>query len=238
MLKKISVVMLLLLFSVLLSGCDIENIINKFTKKVYIINYSAEEGGSIVGDLSQNIEYGKDATSVTAVPNELFVFLKWSDNLTTATRTDTNVIQNMNILAIFQRTGIFIDNDHNSYEDLFTNVMPGERLMYLDFVSNNHQNCYIRLNYEISIKQNDVWFNSNDDLNFDNWIKKDNYYYSFIEYQFGDVVLGNVGITIPTNITQSTDYKVKFSFKFMQTANIALEGTDNNKIAILENYFS
>ena len=70
---------------------------------VFSLNYSAEAGGTIQGETSQEVLIYGSGTEVTAVPNEGYGFIKWSDGVTTATRTDTNVKQNLSVTAEFGR---------------------------------------------------------------------------------------------------------------------------------------
>ena len=152
MFKKITAVLFLLVFTVILSACDIESIINKFTKNVYIINYSASEGGTIDGETTQSIKYGKDAISVTAVPDELYEFLRWSDNVTTATRTDKNIIQNRDIFALFEKSGILIDPSRTNYcEQTFMDLVPNQIITfsYYKIKPNCFSSCYIRFSFEL-----------------------------------------------------------------------------------------
>jgi len=64
--------------------------------------YFASNGGSIVGDISQYVKKGKDATEVTAVANEGFRFVEWSDGLTTASRQDKAITAKLSVTAKFE----------------------------------------------------------------------------------------------------------------------------------------
>ena len=67
------------------------------------VNYSVDEDyrGHIEGATRQWVKGGEDATAVTAVPNVGYVFVRWSDGVTTATRQDTNVQNQVNVYAVF-----------------------------------------------------------------------------------------------------------------------------------------
>ena len=76
----------------------------------YTASYFVESGGG--GTLSCGSDTGKtslkydvtDTTqsfTVTAVPATGYVFSKWSDGVTSATRTDTNFKKNVNVTAVF-----------------------------------------------------------------------------------------------------------------------------------------
>ncbi len=65
------------------------------------LSYSAGVYGTISGSASQTVSPGGTGSAVTAVANTNYKFEKWSDNLTTATRQDTNVTGNLNVTASF-----------------------------------------------------------------------------------------------------------------------------------------
>ena len=52
-----------------------------------------EGGGTIVGETQQTVVKGEYGNEVTAVPEDSFVFIKWSDGITTPTRKDTDTMQ-------------------------------------------------------------------------------------------------------------------------------------------------
>ncbi len=67
----------------------------------YTLNYSANSGGTISGSSTQIINYSSDGSVVTATPNTGYTFVDWSDDLLTATRTDTNITENLSVSASF-----------------------------------------------------------------------------------------------------------------------------------------
>jgi hypothetical protein len=67
----------------------------------HTLTYTAGMGGSIAGASLQIVEYGKDGTEVTAVPDPGYIFVKWSDGVATASRTDTNVRADLTVMAEF-----------------------------------------------------------------------------------------------------------------------------------------
>ncbi|MBS3974932.1 MAG: cell wall-binding repeat-containing protein, partial [Actinobacteria bacterium] len=69
----------------------------------YTLTYIAGEGGTISGAPTQTVTHGSSGTTVTAVPSAGFRFVQWSDGLTTATRTDTDVIANVSVTAQFEQ---------------------------------------------------------------------------------------------------------------------------------------
>ena len=52
-----------------------------------------EGGGTVVGETQQTVVKGEYGNEVTAVPEDDFVFIKWSDGITTPTRKDTATMQ-------------------------------------------------------------------------------------------------------------------------------------------------
>lgn len=68
------------------------------------LTYIAGSGGTISGTATQTIAKGASGTAVTATPNTGYAFEKWSDNKTTAARTDTNVQASAIYTATFKST--------------------------------------------------------------------------------------------------------------------------------------
>ena len=85
--KKIILPILGIAFILLLFSACGEN------SKEITVNYVAEEGGAIEGEATQvqTVSSGDSATfsEVTAIPNEGYRFVSWSDGKTEANRTDT-----------------------------------------------------------------------------------------------------------------------------------------------------
>ena len=70
--------------------------------ETYTLNYSATEGGRIVGTTTQTVKKGGSGDSVIAIANEGYEFMGWSDGVTTAERTDTNVAEDITVTAQFE----------------------------------------------------------------------------------------------------------------------------------------
>lgn len=79
----------------------------------YVLTYLASAGGSIEGNASQNVLKGSESSAVTAVADEGYCFVKWSDGVTTATRTDV-ATGNLTVTAEFaeEKTVVFVDAGH------------------------------------------------------------------------------------------------------------------------------
>lgn len=73
------------------------------TPATHTLTYIAGEHGTLTGNTVQSVEAGSDATEVTAVPDEDYDFVSWSDGVTTASRTDLNIAGDINVTATFER---------------------------------------------------------------------------------------------------------------------------------------
>ena len=69
----------------------------------YSVSYLAGEGGSVSGALTQTVEYGEDCEEVVANPDVGYKFVKWSDGVTTAERTDKNITADKSVTAVFEK---------------------------------------------------------------------------------------------------------------------------------------
>ena len=79
------------------------NVTAEFRHIELTLTYTAGTGGSITGETSQTVLYGESGAAVTAVPDEGYEFVRWSDGVTTAARTDSNVTSDVNVTAEFRR---------------------------------------------------------------------------------------------------------------------------------------
>ena len=87
---------------------------------LYQAGYHVDKTGG--GTLSSSSDSGKtslnyeitstsQSVSVTAVPQEGYVFVKWSDGVTKKTRTDSDFKQNLDVTAVFAQASIQISSD-------------------------------------------------------------------------------------------------------------------------------
>ncbi len=90
-----------------------------FNQAEYSLTYNAGSGGSITGNTNQTVEHGQDGSEVTAVADTGYVFDQWNDGVTTASRTDTNVTENINV------TASFIPDEENLYTLTYTHTIGG-----------------------------------------------------------------------------------------------------------------
>ena len=70
----------------------------------YTLDYSVNNTayGYIAGNTTQTVDENEDGTSVTAVANDGYKFVGWSDGVSTATRQDINVVSNITVTANFE----------------------------------------------------------------------------------------------------------------------------------------
>ncbi|MDM8554445.1 BACON domain-containing carbohydrate-binding protein [Desulfococcaceae bacterium HSG7] len=76
-----------------------------FAADTFTVNFTVKGNGMLTGEASQSVEYGKNSTGMTAVPNESYKFTGWSgDHSGTANPLIVeNVTSDMNIIANFAR---------------------------------------------------------------------------------------------------------------------------------------
>lgn len=73
------------------------------TNLPYTVTYSAEKGGSIEGQKIQRIEKGNSTSFVSAIPDEGYYFVQWSDGRTTPQRQETEVQNTLRLTAEFAK---------------------------------------------------------------------------------------------------------------------------------------
>jgi subtilisin family serine protease len=72
-----------------------------YTIHTFTLTYAPDPHGTLEGITSQTIPYGSDGTTVTAVPEIGYRFVKWSDGSTLNPRIDTNVTTDVTVTASF-----------------------------------------------------------------------------------------------------------------------------------------
>jgi hypothetical protein len=70
----------------------------------YTLDYQAGDGGMVSGTGLQTVHCGEDGSQVTAVPDEDYEFVDWSDGSTDNPRTDRNVMADITVTARFRST--------------------------------------------------------------------------------------------------------------------------------------
>ena len=96
--------------------------------KKYQLEYGIQEGeGSLTGVLKQEVERGKNASVVIAVPEEEWIFIAWSDGLQNPYRHDLSVETNIKVFAIFQLAEVGVENQEKEDPPLDSPVrQPGD----------------------------------------------------------------------------------------------------------------
>jgi len=74
-----------------------------FARLEYSLIYSYGAGGGLSGETEQAVPHGEDGAEVTAVPGLASVFVEWSDGILTASRADTNVTEDVRVIARFRQ---------------------------------------------------------------------------------------------------------------------------------------
>ena len=89
----------------------------------YTIKYEASKGGVLIGETEQTVEKGSPGEMVTAVADEGYAFLCWSDGVETPYRVDENVSRSFSVSAVFIQIDDF--NDAGDDEDQPDDVPGG-----------------------------------------------------------------------------------------------------------------
>src|SRR5690606_30387513 len=79
----------------------------------YSLTYTAGANGTIDGTSPQTVQEGADGTAVTAVPNEGYHFVSWSDDSTDNPRTDSDVQEDISVTANFAINTYTVTYDGN-----------------------------------------------------------------------------------------------------------------------------
>ncbi len=100
-----------------------------FSIKTYTIKYTAGPGGLINGASPQTVSHGASGSLVTAVPSAGYHFVKWSDDVMTAARTDTNITANKTFTANFAEASPW-DFNGDGKADLASETTAGDGWLY------------------------------------------------------------------------------------------------------------
>ncbi|MGZ2368466.1 InlB B-repeat-containing protein [Ancylomarina sp. YFZ004] len=79
-----------------------ENVVLTLPLPVYTLSYTTDGNGIIIGDNSQEVEQGSDATEIITTANAGYHFVQWTDGVKTETRTDVNVQSDISVEAQFE----------------------------------------------------------------------------------------------------------------------------------------
>ena len=116
----------------------------------YTLKYAAGEGGSVTGETEQIVEEGKDGSTVTAVADFGYKFVKWSDGVTTAERTDREVSGDITVTAEFEFDNMTVMNHLTEQvaEKMFDFTMAPQDMQEDIFIGNSENNKQYTLRNE------------------------------------------------------------------------------------------
>ena len=83
--------------------CTGKNSRDEFAGMYNMVSYGTSGPGKIEGEAIQYLRDGESTTSVTAVPSVGAEFVRWSDGVMTASRSDDDVKDNMSVYAEFRQ---------------------------------------------------------------------------------------------------------------------------------------
>lgn len=89
-----------------------------FAEKKYDLKFIASEGGSVSGKTEQSVAYDGTAETVTAVPDEGYRFVRWSNRTITEDLTVEKVRQDATYTAIFEKITYLVTTDADSDGDV------------------------------------------------------------------------------------------------------------------------
>ncbi len=99
--KNLKIIMLLV-FTVAVCMTAVVGCKDRPEKATYTLSYSVSGGGRIIGAEEQLIEEGADGEAVTALANDGYKFVVWSDGLTSERRREESVDANRIYVAYFE----------------------------------------------------------------------------------------------------------------------------------------
>ena len=98
-------------FGILPDGNEMLENVNPTPVEYVTVSYVIEEGGILEGDEDQIIVKGTNATLVTAVADDGYMFKEWSDGFAEPTRHDLKVTEDVVYTAVFVEMGDEGDGD-------------------------------------------------------------------------------------------------------------------------------
>ena len=116
--KKIALFLILSILTFSLVGCNkSDNDDASKNSDVITVIYTVEGGGKIQGDDVQTLTPGNNASTVTAIANDGWVFIGWDDGYENPTRTDKSLTEDTVFVAIFESDGSE-DTNEGDTEDI------------------------------------------------------------------------------------------------------------------------
>lgn len=107
-------------------------------EKIYLkATYSCLGHGSLTGELSQNLDWNGTTDKVTAIPENGYVFIGWSDGVTTPERIDKNLKSDLYVIAYFGYSATYKVNNNEGGKivgQIYQAVKPDEDFLQVTAV--------------------------------------------------------------------------------------------------------
>jgi hypothetical protein len=92
----------------------------EFAEILHNVTYNASENGRIQGEAIQTVRHSTSTTKVTAIANDNYMFVKWSDGIRTAERSDLYVRSDIEVTAIFEKLQKTFVYQYNNETDFYS----------------------------------------------------------------------------------------------------------------------
>ncbi|ADU26128.1 leucine-rich repeat protein [Ethanoligenens harbinense] len=94
----------------------------------YSLVYAAGAGGTVSGSAKQTVSQGADGTSVAAIANAGYHFVKWSDGFISATRQDKKVTGDIRVTALFSADSSSSNSSTGTYGGISTSTPESNQM--------------------------------------------------------------------------------------------------------------
>ncbi|MDE6285344.1 MAG: InlB B-repeat-containing protein [Bacilli bacterium] len=126
--KKLFIIISLILtttvFVLCFCGCYHGNELTHTGDIPYTVSYTCTDGGKIEGKSLQRIKRGENSEEVSAIADDGYYFIKWSDGIADVTRKDFDIKSNMDIKAEF---AIITDGVNITYDAIGPGYINGDK---------------------------------------------------------------------------------------------------------------
>ncbi|MDE6604820.1 MAG: InlB B-repeat-containing protein [Clostridia bacterium] len=130
----IIIIVLVITSIFLLTSCFKSNPTEPPKQDIFIVEYLLPENGGYYeyGERKQYIRAGEDGATVSVAPYEGYIFIKWSDDILTPARNETNVQNNLTLYPIFakQNYTVSYNADNGGY-------ISGDTLQEIEYGNNS-----------------------------------------------------------------------------------------------------
>lgn len=189
--------------------------INVIAKFGYSVDYKVEGNGSIIGLSHQLVASCDDAQTVTAIPDEGYTFVGWSDGEKKATRTDKYILDDKQITAIFE----WRDTDYFQY--------------HYNYATDNRGEYNLTINREVSDRVKSI-IPSREFFDFEGWFLDKDYTQKAFD-ENGNNLLGEEIFNSPSRelyakwaVKEEYVVTYKVLMVYVTAVDAKLKGTDGN----------